>query len=159
MSALQMVREHQGTHLLSPLLLWLLGASLQAEDLPGIPVPGRVDTPEWELDAGDADIGPRGGGSGDDWRVGHAGLDWDHGWISAAMNYSLLTSQNPSGAPVYWGLPDPYVFAHRGSGRMDEITAAVALRRSYDARQWRGWAQIGPGVQLTGDLGGKSLQE
>jgi hypothetical protein len=158
MPALHVLSTQRGSRLLSPLLLALMGTGLHAQDLPGIPVPGRINTPEWELDAGDADIGPRGGGSGDDWRVGHANLDWDHGWISAAVDYSLLTSQNPSGAPVYWGLPDPYVYAHKGAGRMDEITASVALRKSYDAQQWHGWAQVGPGIQLTGDLGGKSLQ-
>jgi len=143
---------------LRPSLLVLLGAGAQAADLPGIPVPGRIDTPEFVLEGGDSDIGPEGGGSGDDWRVAHGNVDWDHDWISAAVDYSILTFKNLNGAPYASGSHDPSTAIAPGSGRSDEITAALALRASYDGRTWRTWAQAGPGIQLSGDLGGRSIQ-
>jgi hypothetical protein len=137
-------------------LLLLIGASVQAADLPGIPVPGRIDTPQFVLEGGDSDIGPEGGGSGDDWRVAHGNLDWDHDWISAAVDYSILTFKDlkpdASGSQAAPAAPSP------GSGRSDEITAALAFRTTCDGRSWNGWAQAGPGVQLSGNFGGRSIQ-
>jgi hypothetical protein len=144
--------------LIRPSLLVLLGASIQAADLPGIPVPGRIDTPEFVLEGGDSDIGPEGGGSGDDWRVAHGNADWDHDWISAAIDYSILTFKNLNGAPYASGANESSTAIAPGSGRSDEITASIAFRATYDGGTWRSWAQAGPGIQLSGDFGGRSIQ-
>jgi hypothetical protein len=144
--------------LLRPTLLVLIGASVHAADLPGIPVPGRIDTPDIVVEGGDSDIGPEGGGSGDDWRVAHGNVDWDHDWISAAVDYSILTFKNLNGAPTSSGAQASSTMATPGSGRSDEITASIAFRASYGSQTWRSWAQAGPGIQLSGDLGGRSIQ-
>jgi len=130
-------------------------ARLSAADLPGIPVTGRIDTPLLVLDAGDSDLGTEGGASGDDWRVAHADLDWDHDWISASADLSLLTNKASAGTS---GSSNQGFSSVNGAGRSDEFTASLAYRWSDDCRYGHAWGQIGPGIQIAGDLGGRTIQ-
>ncbi len=127
-------------------------------ELPGIPAAGGVERGTWRLAVGNDGLGPGGGGASDDFRTGHVGLGWDDGRYALAADYSLLTSQNPSGAPIAWGFPDPFTATRVGAARSDEVTVAGALRGGIVDGPWRAWIQGGPGVQLAGDLHGSALQ-
>jgi hypothetical protein len=145
-----------GSRMIRCLLLPLaMAVPLPAADLHGIPVPGRIDTPVLALEAGDSDLGYEGGASGDDWRVAYADLDWDHGWISASADLSILTSKASSGAAA---TSPPSFTPAQGSGRSDEFTAAIAYRSTFDLSAARSWLQFGPGIQIAGDLGGRTIQ-
>jgi hypothetical protein len=132
--------------------------SLPAEDLVGIATPGRLVTPEWQLDLADSDVGPTGSATHDDWRVAHADVEWDHHWISAAVDYSILTFKNLSGTVMSTDSSGDAMHFPEGAGRSDEITASVSFRKFYIRPRWQSWAQIGPGIQGSGDFGGKVLQ-
>ncbi len=136
----------------------IMSVPLGALDLYGIPVPGRIDTPVLALEAGDSDLGSEGGASGDDWRVAHADLDWDHGWISACADLSILTSKASSGTASASGSTAPSSSPAHGAGRSDEFTAAIAYRSTWDLSVARAWMQFGPGIQIAGDLGGRTIQ-
>jgi hypothetical protein len=136
----------------------LCAVRLGAADLNGIPVPGRIDTPVLTLEAGDSDLGSEGGASGDDWRVAHASLDWDHGWLSACADLSILTNKRSTGAAGAAGASGPTSSLSEGLGRSDEITAALAYRSTWDLTFGRAWMQAGPGIQIAGDLGGRTIQ-
>jgi hypothetical protein len=136
----------------------LLVGSLGAVELPGIPAAGGIGSGTWRLAVGNDGLGPGGGGASDDFRTGHVGLNGDSGRFAVAADFSLLTIQNPSGAPVFWGFSDPFAQRRVGAARSDEATIAGAVRTAGAAGRWQGWLQAGPGVQLAGDLHGSSLQ-
>ena len=103
-------------------------AGLPGTDLSGLPLPGRLESPEWTVDLGDSDFGTAGSSAHDDWRVGHFDATWDQGWIAASIDDSTLTSKDPDRAPILWGTPDPLSASDQGGGRSDEITGSAAVR-------------------------------
>ena len=141
-----------------PCIIAMLASPLTAVELPGIPRTGGIDAGTWRMDVGNDGLGLGGGGASDDFRTGHVGIGWDGGLFAVAADYSLLTSKNPSGAPIFWGDSDPFAASLVGAARSDEITTSVAIRQRFNADRWRSWISAGPGLQLAGDLHGSSLQ-
>ncbi len=140
----------------------LLGATvaacLPALDLPGIPGPQPVGSEKIRLDWGNDAFGPGGGGQSDDFRTNEvaAYVTWSSWFVG--LDHSMLTLGNPSGAPVYWGYANPLQFYSAGARRIDEVTLSAGWRGERSAGPARGWIQAGPGLLVSGDLGGKALQ-
>ncbi|MBA3936548.1 MAG: hypothetical protein H0X38_03725 [Planctomycetes bacterium] len=138
-----------------PFLLANLAGAL---DLPGIPTPGVWTQQHWLIGIGNDGLGPGGGGASDDYRTGWTRVGWDEGPICAAFDYSIFTAQNPSGAPLEWHQADPFINARLGAGRSDEATSSLAFRHYLFGSGWFTWGQLGPGLRLSGDLGGHTAQ-
>ncbi len=135
-----------------------IAVNLPALDLPGIPGPRPLGPETARLAWGNDAFGPASGAQSDDFRTNSLSFAWDAGSWFAGLDHSMLTLANPSGAPVYWGMPDPLQFYRAGSRRMDEITLSAGWRGRGAAGPVSGWVQGGPGVRITGDLGGSDLQ-
>ena len=139
-------------------LLVGIGLNLPALDLPGIPGPRPLGPETARLSWGNDAFGPASGAQSDDFRTNSLSFTWDAGSWFAGIDHSMLTLANPSGAPVYWGTPDPLQFYRAGARRMDEVTLSAGWRGRGTAGPASGWIQVGPGVRITGDLGGSDLQ-
>ncbi len=133
-------------------------AGLPALDLPGVPGPQPVGPERVRVDWGNDAFGPGGGGQSDDFRTNEvsAYVTWSSWFVG--LDHSMLTLGNPSGAPVYWGYSDPLQYYSAGARRIDEMTLSAGWRGERSAGPARGWIQAGPGVLISGDLGGKDLQ-
>jgi hypothetical protein len=139
--------------------LLALAAALPALDLPGIPGPQPTGPETLRLAWGNDAFGPGGGGKSDDFRTNQMGVALTSGPWVFGLDHSMLTVSNPSGSPVYWGLPDPFADAKAGAVRHDELTATAGLRGERPLGRLSVWGQAGLGLLAAGDLGGEGLQE
>jgi hypothetical protein len=140
------------------MLLVALAPALPGVELTGVPVPGVFGETGWSGYLGNDAFGPGGGGAEDDFRTGYGGIGWQDDHLAVVLDYSVLTSQNPSRSPVRWGEPNPFAGFSNGAARSDEISLGMDYRWQLAGQDWATWWQAGPGLQLSGDLGGSELQ-
>lgn len=129
-----------------------------AVELPGIPGPTPLGGDHVRLGWNNDAFGPGGGGKSDDYRTNELTAAWIVGPWVFGLDHSMLTSSNPTGAPVLWGLPNPFILARAGEARRDELTASAGWRGRAETGPWSGWVQAGAGVVVAGRLGGEELQ-
>ncbi len=141
-----------------PLLLLTVSALMVALELPGIPAPGPMSGGRDQVVWGNDAFGPAGGSRSDDFRTNQIGLALGWGSWVFGVDHSILTTANPSEAPVYWGMPDPFFKANEGAERVDEGVITLGWRQEVAGGGWSAWGQGGGGVLATGDLGGREIQ-
>lgn len=135
----------------------LLSGALALE-LPGIPAPELLPTGRWSLRWSNDGFGPGGGARSDDFRTNQLTLQWSNPSWFMAIDHSMLTTANPTGAKIRWDLPVPGSLMDRGARRLDEATLAAGGRIRWDAGPIHTWAQGGPGILATGNLRGETIQ-
>jgi hypothetical protein len=134
-------------------------AGVHAVELPGVPGPAPLGPQRLAVSWGNDGFGPGGGAVSDDYRTNALSVVWDTGSWFLAVDHSMLTSKNPTGSPVAWGLPNPYEASERGQARRDELTVAAGIRPQIVRGPLTLWAQGGAGLICAGHLGGEKMQD
>ena len=101
----------------------------------------------------------------DDHRTNAMAAGWAGEQWRLFVDHSILTDKNPTESPPRWGpeVADPFAESRVDQRRIDELTAGagavVAERRAPGSwlGSWR--CSAGLGVRLSGDLGGRSMQD
>ena len=141
------------------LLATLTGSTAAALELPGIFLPSPLTDGRGYLAWGNDAFGPAGGSRSDDFRTNQVGVGLGLGPVLLGFDHSILTTANPTQAPVYWGLPDPKAATRVGAMRVDEMTVTVGGRWQWQPTSVLDtWVQAGAGVMAIGNLQGEHLQ-
>lgn len=135
-----------------------LAAFLPALELPGVPVPGPLGDGRGQILWGNDAFGPAGGSRSDDFRTNQMGVSLGWGHLIVGLDHSILTTSNPTEAPMYWGMEDPAYLTRVGAERVDEVTLTLGWREERRSDTWAGWGQAGGGALVTGDLAGREIQ-